>query len=324
MKKTLSFIMSLAIAGSALMFNGFSDNYSGRCVGFAAMPGMDFDLDIESTPNYYLDESHESYLKYIVDENNEVRIIALRGPVSELEIPSETDGKKVTSFGWYAFYSCSQLTSVIIPDSVNDIYLGIFEWCENLRSVKLPEGITTIGFMTFGECHSLTSVTIPDSVTTIEMSAFAGCTGLTSITIPEKVESIASGAFMNCYNLTEVIIPENVVNIESGAFYNCSENLTICGYRNSEAEKFALEYGIKFTALDSVVTEEPIVTDSLPESTTVTETSVSEIKTNQAVQTRAASVSSTPKTGEKGISGIIALGMSALLSAGVIFKRRKW
>jgi len=76
-----------------------------------------------------------------------------------LAIPLTYDGKPVTSIGDRAFWKCTNLTSVTIPDSV-----------------------TRIGRSAFNSCSSLTSVTIPDSVTSIENGAFFGCSSLKRIT----------------------------------------------------------------------------------------------------------------------------------------------
>ena len=94
-----------------------------------------------------------------------------------------TDGS-VTSIGNYAFYGCSGLTSITIPDSVTSIGDYAFYGCTGLTSETIPASVTSIGNYAFYNCSGLTSVTIPDSVTSIGYSAFSGCSSLESITIP--------------------------------------------------------------------------------------------------------------------------------------------
>ncbi|MCL1930783.1 MAG: leucine-rich repeat domain-containing protein, partial [Treponema sp.] len=97
-------------------------------------------------------------------------------------------GNSVTSIGNSAFYNCTSLTSVTIPNSVTSMG-NSFTNCTSLTSVTIGNSVTDIAGGTFRECTSLKSVTIGSSVTSIEQRAFDGCTGLTSVTfqgtIPE-------------------------------------------------------------------------------------------------------------------------------------------
>ena len=164
----------------------------------------------------------------------------------------------VTSIGERAFYYCSGLTSVTIPNSVTSIGGSVFSYCSGLTSVKVPvtdfssfcqnkiislikdrigkpvqlidnEGkditnfivpndVTSIGGYAFYGCSGLTSITIPNSVTSIGGSAFQSCSGLTSVTIPNSVTSIGGYAFYGCSGLTSVIIGSGVLSIGSDAF----------------------------------------------------------------------------------------------------------
>ena len=82
--------------------------------------------------------------------------------------------RKVTSIGNYAFYLCSKLTSVTIPNSVTSIGEGAFQSCSGLTSVTIPNSVTSIGGSAFYGCSGLTSVTIGSGVTSIGSSAFDG------------------------------------------------------------------------------------------------------------------------------------------------------
>ena len=107
----------------------------------------------------------------------------------------------VASIGDYAFYQCSSLSSVTIPNSVTSIGTDVFYNCSSLTSIDIPSGVTTIGDYAFFGCCSLESVTIPNSVTSIGYGAFGNCSGLTSVTIPNSVTSIGDEAFFNCTSL---------------------------------------------------------------------------------------------------------------------------
>ena len=103
-----------------------------------------------------------------------------------------------------AFYYCSSLTSVTIPDSITEIGYGAFYSCSSLTSVTIPDSVTKIGSYAFQYCSSLTSVTIPDSVTSIGNYAFRNCSSLTSITIGNGVTEIGWYAFEYCSSLKSV------------------------------------------------------------------------------------------------------------------------
>ena len=157
-------------------------------------------------------------------------------PIGSLTIPSTvTYGSttySVTTIWDYAFYYCSGLTSVTIPNSVTSIGNNAFQYCNGLTSVTIPNSVTSIGSGAFSGCSGLTSVAIPNSVTSIGSSAFSGCSGLTSLTIPNSVTTIGDWAFLGCSGLTSLTIPNSVTSIGNFAFSNCS-GLTTAVYNSS-------------------------------------------------------------------------------------------
>ena len=178
----------------------------------------------------------------------------------DIEIPKKLiyNGKTytVTSIGKNAFYRCSGLTSVSIPNSVTSIGEWAFFGCRSLTSMTIGNSVTYIGHHAFNDCTNLdainvdsdntafcsqdgilynkemtaliycpakkTAVSIPNSVTSIGEWAFFGCRSLTSVTIPNSVTSIGEFAFSGCSGLTSVTIPNSVTSIGSDAFSGCS------------------------------------------------------------------------------------------------------
>ena len=154
----------------------------------------------------------------------------------DIVIPSSIDFEgnsySVTSIGGSAFYECTGLISVTIPNCVTSIGTYAFRKCAGLTTVTIPNSVTSIGSFAFSECTGLISVTIPNSVTTISEYTFNGCSGITTVSIPNGVISIGSHAFYGCYNLTAVTIPNSVTSIGDYAFSACS-NMTSIAIPNS-------------------------------------------------------------------------------------------
>jgi len=152
-------------------------------------------------------------------------------------LTSITIGSGVTSIGNYAFIGCSGLKKVIVKDiaawcgiKFDGSYSNPLDYAKHIYSDEdteitnliIPNSVTSIGNYAFDGCSGLTSVTIPNSVTSIGEKAFLGCSGLTSITIPNSVTSIGWSAFSGCSGLTSVTIPNSVTSIGWSAFYGCS------------------------------------------------------------------------------------------------------
>lgn len=124
----------------------------------------------------------------------------------------------VTLVQSYAFNSCPDLTSVVLPNSVKELGYFAFALSPALTSVKFPDNLTTLSLGVFLQCTGLTSAPIPSSIKTIEDYAFQDCTGLTSVIIPDNVTSIGNWAFSRCRNLSSVTVSESVTHVGCYAF----------------------------------------------------------------------------------------------------------
>lgn len=173
--------------------------------------------------------------------------------LSEINLPS-----KLESIGNCAFGECSKLTAVVIPDSVSNIGNGAFECCTSLENIVFPRETITIPS---NVCcaTAINRLYIPEGVQRIRYGAFSNCKNLEYVSIPDSVVSIEEEAFAYCDNLHSVLIPETVTSLgyasfgmiwrqvsEAGYESDYDETFTIEGIKNSAAEEYANDYGLRF------------------------------------------------------------------------------
>jgi hypothetical protein len=170
----------------------------------------------------------------------------------DVTIPNTNNGLPVTAIGDYAFQSCTSITSIIIPSSVNSIGQYAFNGCTSLTSVtftatssvafigqyafyncgitsiSIPNSVTFLGYAAFINCPNLTSAIIGNGITSFR-AGFSACANLSNVSLPNTLIELGSDTFRNCSNLVNITLPNNINAIRDGAFYGCTKlnNITI-------------------------------------------------------------------------------------------------
>lgn len=180
---------------------------------------------------------------YTIDGDN-LSITGYQGTGNELIIPDTIDGYNVVDIKDYAFAEHSELTSIILPESIISIGRFVFEGT-SISTIKIPKNVNTCsseslnGMSNLKEVifedgikripdnicayHSrITKVVIPSSVIEIGDCAFVGCS-IETIELPKKLTKIGMAAFGDCKKLNNIELPEELVEIEIGAFEECVE-----------------------------------------------------------------------------------------------------
>ena len=140
--------------------------FAGGTIGLARDSLPQLQLTAEAADKTYIGAAYGLQLEYEELEDGTVTITKfVRSSSTDIELPSVIDGKAVTSIGKSAFNAddidaCSDLTSIIIPDSVTIIGRYAFCNCTSLTDIVIPDSVTSIGQYAFLDCASLTEIIV--------------------------------------------------------------------------------------------------------------------------------------------------------------------
>ncbi len=195
----------------------------------------------DSTRMYFrlLDETTAEVVSYydFYDYEHESAGWIYRGKVTIPEKFSHS-GKDYTvvgigdhAFGYFfdghSLYYASFVTEVELPNTITRIGDQAFYSCDELVSINLPNSLTYMGYAAFDRT-GLTSVEVPNSMTEIMHSCFAGCEHLSTVKLPNTIVWIGDWAFGECPSLTTFEIPESVESIGMDVFLHSALKSLTC------------------------------------------------------------------------------------------------
>lgn len=154
--------------------------------------------------------------------NNEATITGFTGEPLYIEIPDTIEGCRVVELRDNAFYECSSLRHIDLPDTVRKIGHHCFYACSSLESITIPAAVSEIGMGSFCGCASLRSANLPDSFSVLPESCFRSCTSLTSFTVPDSIRTIGDFCFSGCTGLENVSLGKSLTRVGDCSFYMCS------------------------------------------------------------------------------------------------------
>lgn len=125
---------------------------------------------------------------------------------------------KLENFWDNAFNGCTSLNNIDMPSTVKGIYNNVFDGCTSLSNVTFSDSYTTLGHHVFKNCP-LAAVTFPKTLNSIGEYAFEG-TNLKTVDLSNtQIKKLPNGSFYNCQQLNDVKLPIELTDIGECAFY---------------------------------------------------------------------------------------------------------
>lgn len=144
-------------------------------------------------------------------ENDDMPWNNIKGDITVPAIANDGNNDfKVTKVLDKCFEGNTQLASIQLPNTIEEIGDCAFNGCENLKTVKLPKNLKSIKDYSFQNCKNLESIDIPNSVESLGNEAFSLCSSLKHAMLPNGIQTLPSGLFHKCTSLVSITVPESV------------------------------------------------------------------------------------------------------------------
>lgn len=171
---------------------------------------------------------------------------------SAITIPSEIDGHTVTEI-FPAAFTNSEATSITVPDTVITIHKMAFYKCSYLEKIELPQSVQEVGDNAFDSCYYLTSADLGGAVKLGE-NIFYTCPSLKSLTISGNCTEIAGEEpFLEYTSLQSITVTEGSGNYSSadGVLYNKDKTVLVAYPQSRPDKSFTVPSGVTEIAMSA-------------------------------------------------------------------------
>ncbi len=145
-------------------------------------------------------------------------------------------------------FRSTDIKAIDLGENLKEVGATAFYGCSKLQKVQLPDTVETIGEYAFYQTQ-LTQIDLPNKITRIEEGTFYGCP-LKMIQLPLGVKYIGANAFHGC-NLSEIVVPNKVESIGEFAFAG-NDDLTKVEFLNFGAIKEFSSKDAKFSGCSKI------------------------------------------------------------------------
>lgn len=138
------------------------------------------------------------------------------------DVTSMSLPETIQEIGSKSFYDCVLMSNVNTPKNLETIGASAFQYCTNLKEFDITSSVKNIGNSAFAECKSLTEAILPGTLKTLGTGVFSNCTAVTTATICDPIVYIAPMTFSGCKKLTTVNLPSTLTEIDRSVFKGCT------------------------------------------------------------------------------------------------------
>lgn len=167
-------------------------------------------------------ETSGDFTYTVNDDGISVTIKRYTGKSTDVVIPSTIDGYTVTEIygeAWgfdNAFYNCTSIVSITLPETLTTIGAHAFRGCTSLESIHIPASVTSVD--NFYDCTSLKTITVDENNT-----VFSSVDGILydfdkttlikipdgyseAVQLPSTLKKIEYLSIDNCINVTSLTV----------------------------------------------------------------------------------------------------------------------